>query len=129
MARFLAVVAFLVAVAASPLYTEVNAASLSGSDMSTLVFVTNKDSNDVVAIDTATGMVVSRFDAGSWCAPHMSMLSHDGKKLVVPGTKRNDLMVFDVASGEMLAKLDVGMSPEHFDISPDSKLAYIGNFD
>ncbi|HHT9135065.1 MAG TPA: hypothetical protein ACFYD2_09200 [Candidatus Avalokitesvara rifleensis] len=129
MARFLAVVAFLVAVAASPLYTEVNAASLSGSDMSTLVFVTNKDSNDVVAIDTATGMMVSRFDAGSWCAPHMSMLSHDGKKLVVPGTKRNDLMVFDVASGEMLAKLDVGMSPEHFDISPDSKLAYIGNFD
>ncbi|MFQ5956278.1 MAG: hypothetical protein ACE5KK_00710 [Candidatus Brocadiales bacterium] len=130
MAKILAVVALLVAVATSSICTEdAKAASLSGLDISSLVFVTNKDSNDVVAIDSATNMLVSRFDAGPWCAPHMSMLSHDGKKLVVPGTKRNDLMIFDVASGEMLAKLDVGMSPEHFSISPDSKLAYIGNIE
>ncbi|MFQ5863347.1 MAG: hypothetical protein ACE5IC_09545 [Candidatus Brocadiales bacterium] len=129
MAKFFAVVALLAAVATSSPYTEVNAASLSGRDMSSIVFVTNRDSNDVVAIDTATNMLVSRFEAGPWCAPHMSMLTPDGKKLVVPGTKRNDLMVFDVASGEMLAKLDVGLNPEHFNISPDSRLAYIGNIE
>ena len=129
MPRFLAVAALTAAVVMSSLCADANAASLSGRDISSLVFVTNKDSNDVVAIDTATGTLVGHFDAGPWCAPHMSALTYDGKKLVVPGTKRNDLMVFDVASGEMLAKLDVGMSPEHFAISPDSKLAYVGNFD
>ncbi|MCP4364621.1 MAG: hypothetical protein GY800_04910, partial [Planctomycetes bacterium] len=96
MSRLLFAVAFFAAAAMCSLSTVAEASSLSGSDVSTLVFVTNKDSNDVVAIDPATATVVSRYDAGPSCAPHMSMLSYDGKKLVVPGTKRNDLMVFDV---------------------------------
>ncbi len=129
MSRLLFAVAFFAAAAMCSLSAVAEASSLSDRDVSTLVFVTNKDSNDVVAIDPATATVVSRYDAGPSCAPHMSMLSYDGKKLVVPGTKRNDLMVFDVASGKMLAKLNVGWNPEHFEISPDSKLAYIGNFD
>lgn len=129
MSRLLFAVAFFAAAAMCSLSATAEASSLSDRDISTLVFVTNRDSNDVVAIDPATATVVSRYDAGSWCAPHMSTLTHDGQKLVVPGTKRNDLMVFDVASGKMLAKLEVGLGPEHFSISPDSKLAYIGNFD
>ncbi|MGR3295348.1 MAG: YncE family protein, partial [Candidatus Bathyanammoxibius sp.] len=113
MSRLLFAVAFFAAAAMCSLSATAEASPLSDRDVSTLVFVTNRDSNDVVAIDPATATVVSRYDAGSWCAPHMSTLTHDGQKLVVPGTKRNDLMVFDVASGKMLAKLEVGLGPEH----------------
>ncbi|MEE9515370.1 MAG: cytochrome D1 domain-containing protein, partial [Candidatus Brocadiales bacterium] len=130
MTRFLGVVALFVAVATSSLFTEASAASLSGRDVSSLVFVTNRDSNDVVAVDTATNTLVSRFEMGPSCVPHMAMLSYDGKKLVVPGTARNELMVFDVVSGKVLARVAVGASPEHLSISPeDSRLAYVGNFD
>ncbi|MCQ4573655.1 MAG: hypothetical protein NOU37_00170 [Candidatus Brocadiales bacterium] len=129
MPRFFAVAALTAAVVMSSLCADANAASLSGRDMGSLVFVTNRDSNDVVAIDTATNVPVSRFEMGPSCAPHMAMLSYDGKKLVVPGTARNDLTVFDVASGKMLARVAVGASPEHFSVSPDSRFAYVGNFD
>lgn len=129
MIRFLSSAVFFVAVLASSYMGDVRATSLEGQDVGSIVFVTNRDSNDVVAIDAITKMVVSRFEAGPWCAPHMSMLTHDGTKLVVPATKRNEVMIFDVASGRLLARLDVGLGPEHFDISPDSRLAYIGNIE
>ncbi|MDO8137074.1 MAG: beta-propeller fold lactonase family protein [Candidatus Brocadiales bacterium] len=129
MMQSLLVFVFLLGITSAPAYLEGAAYPLADQDMSTIAFITNKDSNDVVAIDTRTNQPITRFVCGPWCNPHMSMLTHDGKKLLVPGTKRNELMIFDVATGELTASLAVGMSPEHFDVSPDSKLAYIANFE
>lgn len=100
-----------------------------GQDVGSLVFITNRDSNDVVAIDQKISRVIAHFDIGPWCAPHMSMVTHDGRFLLTPRTKTNDFVIFDLKSGEKFGPIPVGLSPEHFDVSPDSKLCYVGNFE
>lgn len=105
------------------------AVRLTDWDMSSLVFITNRDSNDITVIDSKTAQAIARFDCGPWCNPHMCMTTHDGKKLLAPATKKNRLMIFDLTTGETAANIDVGMGPEHFDISPDSRLAYVANFE
>jgi YVTN family beta-propeller protein len=104
-------------------------APLAGHDVGSLVFVTNKDGNDVVVIDARDNQLIARFEIGPWCAPHMSMISHDGRLLLTPRTKKNDFVAIDLRSGEKLGPVPVGFSPEHFDCSPDSKLCYVANFD
>jgi YVTN family beta-propeller protein len=102
---------------------------LGGHNVSSLVFVTNRDSNDAVAIDMKGHKVVAHFDIGPWCAPHMSMVTHDGRLLLTPRTKTNDFVIIDLTSGERFVPIPVGFSPEHFDVSPDSELCYVGNFE
>jgi YVTN family beta-propeller protein len=96
---------------------------------SDLAFITNQDSSDVAVLDLNTQRVVGKMTLPAWSGPHMSMMTHDGTKLVAVGTKRNSVFVYDLASGEERGRAELGLACEHFDITHDSRYACIGNMD
>ncbi len=103
--------------------------SLSGIDPHTLVFVTNRDSNDIAVIDTKTDKVIARIPLGKFTNAHMSMLTHDGKKLLVSATGRDQFLIVDLATLSIEDTVATGAAPEHFGITKDNRYAYVGNMD
>ncbi len=103
------------------------AAGLASYDPKTLVFVTNRDSGDVAVIDTGTDTVIGRISLGAFTNAHMAMLTNDGKKLLVSATGRDRLLVVDLATLRIEREVRTGRAPEHFEITPDDGLAYVGN--
>lgn len=93
------------------------------------VFVTNRDSSDIAIIDTRTDKVTGRIPLGEYVNAHMAMVTPDGKRLLVAGTKRNQALIVDLASRKVSHRISVGTEPEHFDISEDGKLAFMGNIE
>jgi YVTN family beta-propeller protein len=96
-------------------------------DPHTTVFVTNRDSSDVTMIDVRTDEIVGRIPLGGLVNPHMAMVTPDGKRLLVAGTKRNTALIVDLGSRQVTARIPVGAEPEHFDIAEDGKVALMGN--
>lgn len=101
--------------------------TLGDYDPRTLAVVVNRDSSDIAVIDTATDMIVGRIPLGQYANAHMAMVSHDGKKLLVSATGRDRFLVVDLATGRIEKTVATGHSPEHFDLSPDGRLAIVGN--
>ncbi|MBI3812459.1 MAG: hypothetical protein HY283_09695 [Nitrospirae bacterium] len=101
--------------------------NLAAYDPKTLVFVTNRDSNDVAVIDSKTDQVVSRISLGAFADAHMAMLTNDGKKLLVSATGRDRFLIVDLATQAIERTIVTGRAPEHFDITLDDRLAYVGN--
>ncbi len=95
-------------------------------DPKSVVFVTNRDSSDVTIIDMKTDTIIDRIACGNFCNPHMAMATDDGKYLIATGTQGNFAAIIDLATKEV-TKVRLGIMPEHFTITPDDKLAYIGN--
>lgn len=95
-------------------------------DPRSAVFVTNRDSSDVTIIDMKTDTIIERIACGNFCNPHMAMATDDGRYLVATGTQGNFAAIIDLATKEV-TKVRLGIQPEHFTITPDDKLAYIGN--
>ncbi len=104
-------------------------ADLSSYDPKTLVFVANRDSSDVAVIDSKTDAVITRISLGTFANSHMAMLTNDGKKLLVSATGRDQFLVVDLASQKIEKMIKTGHSPEHFDITSDDLLAYVGNME
>lgn len=94
-----------------------------------VVLIINRDSNDIRFMDIKSRKIVGSVFLGPWVNPHMAMMTHDGRKVVVTGTKANKGYVIDIAGQKIEAAIDLGIAPEHMDITPDSRYAYIGNFD
>ena len=101
------------------------APALKGED---LLVVTNRDSNDLTLIDWRTETIVGRRSLGCTCNPHMAMVTPDGKTLVTMGTALDKIFVMDVAGTAPAREITVGARPEHFDISCDSRYAFVNNF-
>jgi YVTN family beta-propeller protein len=101
--------------------------SWAGHDPKTLAIVVNRDSSDVAVIDTATDTVVGRISLGEYANAHMAMVSHDGKKLLISATGRDRFLVVDLGTGEIEKTVATGHAPEHFGLSPDGRLAFVGN--
>jgi YVTN family beta-propeller protein len=95
-------------------------------DPKTLVFVANRDSNDVAVIDSNTDKVIARISLGVFANPHMAMLTHDGKKLLVTATGQDRFLIVDLATQKIEKTVVTGHSPEHFDITIDDRFAYVG---
>jgi len=95
-------------------------------DPKSVVFVTNRDSSDVTVIDMNTDVILDRIACGDWSNPHMAVATLDGKNLLVTGTNSNFVAIIDLETRE-LSKVRLGLMPEHFDITPDGKYAFIGN--
>jgi YVTN family beta-propeller protein len=95
-------------------------------DPNSVVFVTNRDSSDVTVIDMKTDVIIDRIACGDFSNPHMAVATRDGKNLLVTGTNSNFVAIIDLKTRE-LTKVRLGLMPEHFDITPDGKYAYIGN--
>jgi YVTN family beta-propeller protein len=98
-------------------------------DPKTLAIVVNRDSSDVTLIDPATDTVIKRIPLGEYTNGHMTMLSHDGKKLLVTATGRDRFLVVDLATGKVEHTVIVGKAPEHFDVTPDGRMAFVGNIE
>jgi YVTN family beta-propeller protein len=98
-------------------------------DVRSTVFVTNRDSSDITMIDTKSDRIVGKIPLGQMVNAHMAMVTPDGKKLLVAGTKANQALLVDLASLQVSKRIPVGVEPEHFDISPDGKLALMGNLE
>lgn len=96
-------------------------------DVGSTLFVTNRDSSDITMIDTRSDQIVGKIPLGQMVNAHMAMVTPDGKKLLVAGTKANQALLVDLASQQVSKRIPVGVEPEHFDISPDGKLALMGN--
>jgi YVTN family beta-propeller protein len=95
-------------------------------DPNSVVFVTNRDSSDVTVIDMKTDTILDRIACGDFSNPHMAVATRDGKNLLVTGTNSNFVAIIDLKTRE-ITKVRLGLMPEHFDITPDGKYAYIGN--
>jgi YVTN family beta-propeller protein len=114
---------------ASPASADTSPIPLAGRDISSLVFITNKDSNNVSVIDMHSERLIAQFACSPWSSPHASALTPDGQKLVVPCTNRDHVTIFDVTSGETLARIETGQGPTYLNITPDSRFAYVCNHD
>ncbi len=101
--------------------------SLAAYDPKTLVFVINRDSSDVAVIDSNTDQVLTRISLGSYANGHMAMPTHDGKKLLVSATGSDRFVIIDLATLAIERSVATGQWPEHFDITPNSQFAYVGN--
>ena len=104
-------------------------ADLASYDPKTLVFVTNRDSSDVAVIDSKTDEIIGKISLGTFANSHMAMLTNDGKKLLVSATGRDQFLVVDLATQKIEKTIKTGQSPEHFDITMDDQLAYVGNME
>jgi YVTN family beta-propeller protein len=91
--------------------------------------VANRDSSDITMIDVRTDEILGRIPLGDLVNPHMAMVTPDGKRLLVAGTKRNTAFIVDLASQHITARIPVGTEPEHFDIAEDGKVALMGNME
>lgn len=91
------------------------------------IVVANRDSNDLALINSVTDQVEGKIQLPQWSNPHMAMMSHDGKYIVSSLTNRNACAIIDFNSRQVLKVIPTGTEPEHFDISPDSSVVYMGN--
>jgi YVTN family beta-propeller protein len=101
--------------------------ALGDYDPKTLAIVVNRDSSDVTLIDTANDTIAGRISLGEYTNAHMAMPSHDGKKLLISATGRDRFLVVDLATGTVEKTVATGKSPEHFDVTPDGHLVFVGN--
>ncbi|MDR4507845.1 MAG: hypothetical protein MRJ65_06350 [Candidatus Brocadiaceae bacterium] len=95
-------------------------------DPKSVVFVTNRDSSDVTIIDMNTDTVIDRIACGDWGNPHMSVPTDDGQYLVSTCSQGNYVAVINLKTREV-SRVRLDVMPEHFCVSADNELAYIGN--
>jgi len=103
--------------------------NLADYDLKTLALVVNRDSSDLTLIDTKTDTIIKRIPLGVFTNAHMAMLSHDGKKVLISGTGRDRFLVVDLMTGKVDHTVVTGKAPEHFDVSPDGRHAFVGNIE
>jgi YVTN family beta-propeller protein len=94
-------------------------------ELSSLVFVANRDSNDVAVIDVRTDRIIKRFRVGA--APHMTIVGRSALTYTT-GTGSNDLTILDASNLEVVGRVPLpGKGPEHGTISPDGARVYVAN--
>lgn len=96
-------------------------------DLTKVVVIVNRDSNDIAFMDIATRKIVGRTFLGNNVNPHMVMMSPDGRYVVTGGTRSNAAYVIDARTLELVKKIPVGIGPEHLAFSPDGRYYYQGN--
>lgn len=90
--------------------------------------IINRDSADVNLYEIATGKS-NRIFLDKFAAPHMGMISPDGRILVVSGSGNNTIYLIDMATMKILNRIKAYGEPEHMDITPDSHYAFCGSME
>ena len=132
MLRHVLTLSILLALLSTPLGSaRVSAQSktMADADLKTLAIVVNRDSSDITIIDPVTDTIIKRIPLGEYTNAHMAMLNHDGKKLLISATGRDRFLVVDLVTGQVEHTVVVGKAPEHFDMTPDGRLAFVGNIE
>lgn len=97
----------------------------SAGDLGHLIFVANRDSNDVAVIDARTDRVIKRLKVGA--RPHMTIVAGNGMTYTT-GTGSDDLTVIDGKSLKVVGRLTTrAKGPEHGTVSPDGRWLYVAN--
>ena len=97
-------------------------------DLSHLVVVTNRDTDELTIIDMTKDEVIGKQKVAMNSQAHMTAFSPDGKKLAIAATANNKVAVLDLNTNE-LKEITVGSGPEHMDISKDNRWLYVGNIE
>jgi len=97
------------------------------NDPASVMMIVNRDSNDIAFMDLKTRKMIGKTFLGNNVNPHMAMMSPDGRYVVTGGTRANTAYIIDARTLELVKKIPVGISPEHFSFSPDGRYYYQGN--
>lgn len=108
------------------------------------LYVSDETGTAVVVVDPVAGTVVERLNVGK--RPRGLQVSPDGSQLLValsgspiagPGVDEDSLPpadreadgigIVDLATGQLLRKLDSGQDPESFDVSNDGRRIFVSN--
>jgi outer membrane autotransporter protein len=91
-------------------------------------YITNRDSNSVSVVDTATNSVTSTLALGIGTAPIGLATTPDGRFAYVANSGTNTISVIDLATNKVTtAPISLGLSPFGVATSPDGKSAFITN--
>src|SRR5215471_19753256 len=96
-------------------------------DITKVVVIVDRDSNDIAVMDIATKKILGRTFLGNNVNPHMAMVSPDGRYIVTGGQRSNIAYIIDARTMELVKKIPVGIAPEHLAFSPDGRYYYQGN--
>jgi len=96
-------------------------------DVTKVVLIVNRDSNDISIMDIATKKILGKTFLGNNVNPHMAMISPDGRYIVTGGQRSNTAYIIDARTLELVKKIPVGLFPEHLAFSPDGRYYYQGN--
>jgi YVTN family beta-propeller protein len=103
-------------------------AMASPAEAQPFAYVTNRGTNNVSVIDTATNTVVTTLAMGS--SPDAVAVSPDGKHAYVANSGSNTVSVIDTATNTVeAATIPVGNTPAGVAVTPDGKHAYVANFE
>jgi YVTN family beta-propeller protein len=90
-----------------------------------LVFVANRDSNDVAVINARTDRVIKRVKVGA--RPHMTIVAANGRTYTT-GSGSDDLTVIDGMTLKIVGRVKTrAKGPEHGTVSPDGRWLYVAN--
>ena len=88
------------------------------------IWVAHRGDGALSIIDTATDKVVQTLSIGTKMANRVKF-TRDGKRVLLSDPPSNHLLVFDVASRQVIKTLDTDAGPEGILIAPDGKRAFV----
>ncbi|MFO1038241.1 MAG: beta-propeller fold lactonase family protein [Geminicoccaceae bacterium] len=107
--------------------TSVAATAHAAGDLDHLVFVPNRDSNDVSVIDTRTDTLTRRVAVGT--NPHQVAISAELGLLVATNSGANTLSIVDLSGAAAPTQLALDKVPEHMELSPGGNVLAVGNIE
>ncbi|MBL0057141.1 MAG: beta-propeller fold lactonase family protein [Chitinophagaceae bacterium] len=88
-------------------------------------YIANRNSNNVVVINTATNLVVATVAVGA--NPWGVSVSPDGNQVYVANQNSNNISVINTTTNTVVATVAVGSSPLGVSVSPDGSRIYVVN--
>lgn len=88
-------------------------------------YITNRNSDTVSVIDTATNTVVATVGVGDY--PHAVAVNPAGTRVYVANTNANTVSVIETASNTLVATVGVGATPYGIAVNPTGTHVYVAN--
>ncbi|MBL0057140.1 MAG: beta-propeller fold lactonase family protein [Chitinophagaceae bacterium] len=107
---------------ASPVTATVTVTPSTGSNFA---YITNRTSNNVSVINTATNTVVATIGVGSM--PIGVSVTPDGSKVYVTNYISGNVSVISTETNTVIATVPVGTNPYGLSVSPDGSRVYVAN--
>lgn len=103
-----------------------DAIGIAVNPLGTRVYVTNRDSNKVSVIDTATNAVTATVAAAA--GPLGIAINPTGTRAYVTNAGANTLSVIDTATNTVMLTVPVGVYPTGVDVNPMGTMVYVANW-
>jgi YVTN family beta-propeller protein len=98
------------------------------SDDGSMAFVSGENDGSITVVDAKTHKALRTIKlAGEMTRPVGMAISHDGKKLYTVTGRGKQLLAVDIATGKVLASVEVGPRPWGVALSPDGSTLFTAN--